>query len=169
MQLVYHYCMRIGPVCAQELGGVWQLKHIGSMACAMHKVSLLQYHTRSCHKSEQRINNPHTRPERRKVFAFRTCSVSTCRAVGSPVPPLHLHWLSWIHVWNMPLGADGAVHGDPSPRHRVTFSLGIRKRVVDCRVMAPSRGDAQAVGPQVDIATEPDVVLGKDRPVTQDQ
>ena len=42
MQLVHYYCMRVGPVYAQELGGVWQLKHIGSMACAMHKVSLLQ-------------------------------------------------------------------------------------------------------------------------------
>jgi len=45
MQLIHHYCIRVGPVCAQELGGVWQLKHIGSMAYAMHKVSLLQCYT----------------------------------------------------------------------------------------------------------------------------
>ena len=45
MQLVYYHCIRVGPVYVQELGGMWQLKYIGSIACAMHKVSLLQCHT----------------------------------------------------------------------------------------------------------------------------
>ena len=66
MQLVHYYCMRVGPVYAQELGGVWQLKHIGSMACAMHKVSLLQ-----CHSYE---------PGSAVVFAYHTPCACLIRA-----------------------------------------------------------------------------------------